>query len=234
MLPTRVRDYVAETFRSVVDEVVSEHYPALTQEHQLTARIGQALESEFRDLDILGYRFFVISQDIPDRGRGSLESRLGADLFLSISLSGAFSKGMLIQSKWKDSHDGRVSEQCLRMSELTKASYAWIFGPSGARTLPARYVGKDPNAIRSRWAWNIGVLMRKVLDCKAGDPDIGVNPGPNARAQLGHLLAGLDAAAGIAVHIVRPEEVLPIGVELPHTSPTRRISNARVEARRTR
>ena len=44
MLDILERDMIAEAFRSTVDSVVSEHYSALTQEHQLVSRIAQRLE----------------------------------------------------------------------------------------------------------------------------------------------------------------------------------------------
>jgi hypothetical protein len=186
--------------------MVADHFPARTQEHQLTARLGQALESEFRSLEVLGYRFSVITQDIPDKGRGSLESRFGADLLISISLAGEFDKGLLIQSKWKDNRDPNLDTQCRQMLALSKSSYVWVYGPSGARTINARSLARSPDSIASRWAWNIGALMRRVLDCKAGDPALGVGLGPDRRAGLTRKLGELEAQAGLSMRILRPYE----------------------------
>jgi hypothetical protein len=82
MLTKRQRDIIAAALRSVIDEVVSEHFDAETQEHQMTSRLAGLLERELRTLSVLGQQVFKITQEFPDKGRGSLEKPTGVDLYI--------------------------------------------------------------------------------------------------------------------------------------------------------
>ena len=208
MLEIFERDLIAETMRSTIDEVVAEHHSAKTQEHQLTARIGQKLEDRLNSLEILGNRFSVITQDIPDKGRGALESKTGIDLYVGIALSGAngFSKAIFVQAKWANSKDqAGLAEQCEKMLNVSDASYAWIYGPNGVRVYDAAKLIGVPQAtlggrLRGR---DINTLMRRVLDCKEGDPKYGIPENAiNRRRAVTALMEAINAKVGVDVRII--------------------------------
>jgi hypothetical protein len=92
----------------VVTMVAKHHSQTPTQEPQLTARVAQAMESELRHhpIEVDGLRLEVFTQDLPDRGSGSMESKVGAGLYISLDRldeQKSISKGMLVQSKWRGS-----------------------------------------------------------------------------------------------------------------------------------
>ena len=82
----RARDMIAARLQSVANEICRGDIGL--QEPQITSRIGQALESELKSRGILGYRVRVVTHDIPDKGRGSLEKPLGADMYMGFELVG--------------------------------------------------------------------------------------------------------------------------------------------------
>jgi hypothetical protein len=53
----------------------------LSEMARVTARLAQAIESELRHqtIEVDGLRLEVFTQDLPDRGSGSMESKVGAD-----------------------------------------------------------------------------------------------------------------------------------------------------------
>ena len=79
-----VRELIACALREVADEVCRDHVRTISQEAQITSRIGQALETRLRGSNFNGYTIEVVTQDIPDRGRGALERRLGGDIYVGI------------------------------------------------------------------------------------------------------------------------------------------------------
>jgi hypothetical protein len=97
---------LASDIESAVNSVTIEHYPAVTQEHQLTSRIAQALEDSLNGKQYGVASVSVITQELPDRGRSSLEKPLGGDMYVGISLEGDFDKGLLIQAKWDENQRG--------------------------------------------------------------------------------------------------------------------------------
>lgn len=209
LLPVLVRGLIAEVFRSTVDEIVSEHYPTLTQEHHLTARLGQAIEGRLNSMEVFGYRFSVIAQDVPDRGRGSLESLTGIDLYVGLNLlgEGGFSKGFLVQAKWVDSNSSGLAEQSDKMLRLSKASYVWVYGRSGVKVIWARSALNNPKtALRNPWGRNLGAMMRRVLACKEGDPALGTPPlpMPQRRRAVASILMERSIRNAIDVEIIPP------------------------------
>src|SRR5258708_24572852 len=87
----------------LIDGVIAQkcrrHYGADTQEHQLSSRIAEAIEHELGGIRIGDMSVQVTVQELPDRGRGSKEKKVGADLYVSIVVDdgrAAVSKGMLV------------------------------------------------------------------------------------------------------------------------------------------
>jgi hypothetical protein len=206
------RDLIAEAIRSTVDEVVSDQMSGISQEPQITSRVGQAIEARLNGANVNGYHIRAITQDIPDRGRGSLEKRTGIDLYLGVEVASpsgeTVSKGIFVQSKLQDSlgypSDHRdLRRQCEKMViRSDKGSYVWIYGPNGVRVVPASEVATQtkmsPTSLGSR---SVGELFQNVFDCFAGDqrhanPDIF-----RSRAALGEMLQELGAQNGVALTI---------------------------------
>ncbi len=60
------RKVISEAMAALADGQCREHYDTITQEPQLTARIGDRLEESAPGLMPHGYSVRVITQDIPD------------------------------------------------------------------------------------------------------------------------------------------------------------------------
>src|SRR5258708_6118726 len=94
---------IAARIDAVAEAVCKRHYRAPTQEHQLSAKLAQAIETELAGVKIGPFTIGVAVQDFPDKGKRSWEKPTGADLYIStVRKDGdnTFSKGMLVQSKW--------------------------------------------------------------------------------------------------------------------------------------
>jgi hypothetical protein len=56
---------------AIVEAVCKRHYEAPTQEHQLSAKLAEAIESELAGFKTRPFTMGVSVQDFPDNGRGS-------------------------------------------------------------------------------------------------------------------------------------------------------------------
>lgn len=197
------REQIAASFRAIIDEVCAEHVGTLTQEPALTARIGQAIESRLNGYEFGEYTLKVITQDIPDRGPSSLESAIGADLYVNIEVqsSGAKkSKGFLVQAKMEGGISRKLRTQCENMLSRSRSAYVWTYKKDGVRVAPATRAVETPK--RLRWhGTNAYDLFSEVLACREGDPDLAVPSSPNPREALRRFLNELDIRSGIAVKI---------------------------------
>lgn len=183
MLTRRQRDTIAAILRSVIDQAVSEHFEALTQEHQLTSRIAGLLEKELQNMRVLHRRVRVVTQEFPDKGPGSLEKPTGIDLYIGImdNSNNGFSKGIFVQAKWREvtrtpKQMEELRGQCQRMLDLSDQSYVWLYGPDGADAVRAQEVvqqpGTRPEQLLSRKTDDI---FRRILECTEGDPNWGLD-----------------------------------------------------------
>jgi hypothetical protein len=162
--------------------VARHHYQTPTQEHQLTARLAQAIESELRHqpIEVDGLRLEVFTQDLPDRGSGSMESKVGADLYISLDRLDEYnsiSKGMLVQSKWHDSlthadERRRLRNQIARMYRRSSSSYLWVFDENGVTSIEAPK-SSNPTLTWIRNPTSVGELIVSGFRCTKGDPNIG-------------------------------------------------------------
>ncbi|HWD26321.1 MAG TPA: hypothetical protein VG387_04100 [Rhizomicrobium sp.] len=214
----RIRDIVGAIVESVADEVCKEHIDAITQEPQLTSRIAQAIDSEFvRRLErefgssrVGDFYISMVVQEIPDHGRGSLESRIGADLYIGLEtvLNGETeSKGLLVQAKWDEpltkSGAKGLRESCRRMLRKTSASYVWLYGRDGVTSLPAAGL-KTKRVGKIRGGASIGKLISEALACREGDGRIGLPPARDRserRRTLGGMLVEWSVSNGISVRV---------------------------------
>ena len=207
------RDLIAEAIRSVVDEVVREHYGALTQEHQLSSRICGALEAKLRHATFGEYRVEVVTQEAPDKGPNSLEKKSGIDLYIGIRIDdgAVVSKGLLVQAKWNDgarnaAEQARLVEQCQKIDARTDAGYVWLYGTSGVQVVPAKEVVANPStAPEELGSRHLNEVFGQVLDCFEGDRRLALPTGPDLRRDLGVMLEEFGATTGVAVSLTGRE-----------------------------
>lgn len=214
------RDMIAEAIRSIVDEVVREHFDALTQEHQLSSRICGALEARLRMAAFGEYRVEIVTQEAPDKGPNTLEKRSGIDLYIGIRINdgAVVSKGLLVQAKWKDAgrntaEQSRLVEQCRKIDGRTDAGYVWLYGSSGVEVVPAKDVIAHPTtAPETLGSRRINEVFGQVLDCFEGDRRLAIPNGVDLRKDLGTMLTEFGVRNGIAIavsHEGREEEEGP-------------------------
>ena len=175
------RNLIATQIRTIADKVCRENYGLLANEPQLTSRIGQALELEIERYNTLGYQVEVVTQDIPDRSAKSLESKIGADLYIGVSVSNGItsqSKGLLVQAKWDGpsfSSSSKLDAQRRKMLARSEASYVWVYGREGVQSISANRL--PPSGHKRQMALSdLGTLFSNVLACTNGDPNIGLPP----------------------------------------------------------
>jgi hypothetical protein len=201
----RTRDLIAAAMASVADEKCADLYSGITQEPAVTSRIGAALENKLDGTDYNGWTVSVVTQDFPDRGRGSLERATGADIYVGIAVTAGgqtTSKGFLAQAKWADdfSDQERLREQCSDMLARTSAAYVWFYGPEGITFLPASTVQlrTDRSHYRGR---PLQPEFARILQCTKGDPALGLPSGVPIREALGNRLLDLKAKSAVGVSI---------------------------------
>ncbi|MDX8519002.1 hypothetical protein [Mesorhizobium dulcispinae] len=165
-----VRGEISQAFGRALDELVRDRMKGLTEEPDITSRIGQRLEDRFNDRVLRGYRVRVITETINSHGRKSLEKPMGTDLYFAISveddLGNTATKGVLVQAKRQDKLNFReLAEQCRRMNMVTKkGSVVWIYSPTGIDVIRSVDVPK-----RSSSSFGVDKLFDRVLECELGD-----------------------------------------------------------------
>jgi hypothetical protein len=194
---------IAELVDGIIADACVRHYDCTTQEHQLTSRLAEALERELNRVQVGGLRVEVRAQELPDRGSGSLEKPIGADLYISVVIDGRTSKGILVQSKWDASAAGgreQLHAQVRKMLGRSDESYVFVYEPSGISVFPATDVLGDKFDRTN--VTTVGNLMADACKCEAGDRDIGRNPELPPDQSLRQMLNELAVDAGIAVDVV--------------------------------
>lgn len=148
-----------------------EHEPAMTD------RMLGAIEESLTNYTNKGIRWSA--KTLTDRGRGSQESRYGADFMgvLNIALPEfAVSKGFLAQAKLvRSGSSGDLRElrlQCKKMLNLSPDSFVFLYGQDGVRVVPAiSVIGSrvDPLQLYSRSAQR---FFEEHFECFIGDGSI--------------------------------------------------------------
>jgi len=64
---------IAMLVDTIAKEVCKRHYQAPTQEHQLSAKLAEAIERKLKGLKTRPFTMGVAVQDFPDKGKGSWE-----------------------------------------------------------------------------------------------------------------------------------------------------------------
>jgi hypothetical protein len=134
----RLLDELKERIDEAARRITADHYD-VAQEPAFTSRLAQEIESEIRThpINAGALKIEVATQDLPDRGRGALEKKVGADLYISLArrdLKPPVSKGMLMQAKWEYSkHDAKLASQMHSMIQRSNDSYVWFYGSAHLR-----------------------------------------------------------------------------------------------------
>lgn len=212
------RPRALELIKTLVDGVVADccarHYDGPTQEHQLTSRLAEALESKLNNISVSGLRLQVTVQELPDRGRSSLERPVGADLYISLGVDAgdqSFSKGLLVQSKWDDvfagTPDRQLHEQIDKMLSRTPESYVWAYGSRGISIVPAS-VAREADGVRDpgHGARTVGDLISNGFACTAGDPNLGLRPGGDVVQGLNVMLRELGVGTAVSFTVSPVEQ----------------------------
>jgi hypothetical protein len=216
----RILTRVSQVISGVVAEACKRHYRAPTQEHQFTAKIAQALESELNGLKVRGLTIYI--QDFPDKGPGSWEKKSGADLYISIVYApdegpieyfdeepdelsdDHINKGILVQSKWDgelSSSKKKLDEQRGDMLNRTDEAYVWVYEPLGIAVVPADKMSAGrfdhTNAI------TVGQLVTDSLRCTRGDPSLGRNLDLPVAQSMRRVMEELSINRAIAMTFIR-------------------------------
>ena len=200
------RNKIARLLARTIDPNVKDHF-SISQEPAVTSRLGQAIEGlNGRTRD--GYKIHVITQDVPDRGRGSLERKLGADLYIGVRVSGVPSdtmKGLLIQSKWDGPLSPNEFAELQRQAEKIHAksgegSFVWRYSNTGVSAVSAsQVIGANPTSYPKLVSQNTAAHFRSVLDCTAGDLELANEEIFTKRSALLRFLKDLAAKTGVAI-----------------------------------
>lgn len=166
----RIAEAIDHSVEALVEGRV-EHEPAMTD------RMLAAIELSLKNFSTKGIRWRA--KTLTDRGRGSQESRYGADFMgvLDIALPEfSVTKGFLAQAKLvRDGDTGSLNElkrQCEKMLELSPASFVFLYGDEGVRVVPALSVlgaQLGPTELYSRSAQR---FFEEHLQCFVGDRKI--------------------------------------------------------------
>jgi hypothetical protein len=148
-----------------------EHEPAMTD------RMLGAIEQSLTNYESKGIRWRA--KTLTDRGRGSQESRYGADFMgvLRIALPEfVVSKGFLAQAKlvrrYSSGDPRELRQQCEKMLNLSPDSFVFLYGMDGVRVVPALSVVAskvDPLQLYSRSAQR---FFEEHFECFIGDRNI--------------------------------------------------------------
>jgi hypothetical protein len=195
---------LAEAIDGKHKEMCEEHYDALTQEHQLTSRIAQALDDLRNQRH--GLAVEVTVQELPDKGSSSLEKPVGADIYVAVvrrdDPQKAVSKGLLAQTKWDDSPMGDLRRQEKDMLDRSDESYVWIYGPEGISVIPAQRDRPRGRPDKTS-ATSVGDLVVTAIECHAGDPNLGPDLTKPRREAIRERLEALAIPAGIMFEVTR-------------------------------
>lgn len=197
------RILIATFLANEINKAVKSEYNN-TQEHQITAIIGERLKA-CSELKKIGNSVLIIDkQDIRDKGRASDETWLGADLFLAISTEGqkSFDKSLLIQAKKKPIIDGRCRKQCLNMLKYTSASYVWIYYPNEVRVVHANNIISESDKGNNEIPHGMSMrqFLLRIMECWAGSQKIGIPKDVDRKAAINQKIS--DFRVGSTLDIV--------------------------------
>jgi hypothetical protein len=147
------------------------------QEPAVTDRMIASIEAEFDNPE--RERFYWSAKTLTDRGRGSQESKYGADFLgvLRINFDGfRLTKGFLAQAKLfsrNSKADQRaLAEQCKKMLRLSPASFVFVYSEESFWVIPAISVRAGSGSLHDHYTRGIQRFFEEHIECFIGDSNI--------------------------------------------------------------
>ena len=201
-------DQIAAMVDHTAERVAKRHYMSPTQEHQLSAKLADAIEHQVEELLSVPGGLEVSVQDFPEKA-SKWEKATGADLYVSTvrtdAMDDPFSKGMLVQSKWDrtfDPLDPKLREQCRKMIERSpSSSYVWIFRPDHVYSVKAEDVLSYKQIIPVQ---TVGRQIADGLRCTQGDHSIGRNTALPLPESLNEVMRDLAVERVLEFRMTKP------------------------------
>ncbi len=144
------------------------------QEPAMTDRMLGSIEHSVEGFRSRGIRW--TAKTLTDRGRGSQESKYGADFMgvLQVSLRDfTVSKGFLAQAKLVRrrtvDNPKNLKEQCEKMLALSPASFVFVYGYDGVRVFPALSVVGSGGDLADLYSRSGRLFFEEHLECFIGD-----------------------------------------------------------------
>lgn len=218
MLADIDRKLIMKSLGKTIDEVVEREYSelvdgrSLVQEPTITDRICDRVEQKLDGQVVGKYKFRINAEALPDRGPGSAEKLLGADLALSVSLDGeeGFDKTLLIQAKYDREFDRKeLIEASEKMQAVagSKGTYIWVYTPEGVKVI-------SPHQVRHMRDNDFGALYHRsaegftgrILDCYAGNRRLGIPKDvPDRKRYLRLMIERLRAKRALDIRMRRTD-----------------------------
>ncbi|MGH2341030.1 hypothetical protein ACRC7T_06050 [Segnochrobactraceae bacterium EtOH-i3] len=193
------KDQISQMVGRSIDDTAKEFYFTVSQEASITSRIGSSIERSLNGKTVGKYSVNITTLDIPDRGRNSIEKKIGADLIMSVSVTGAveFDKLILIQAKFERKiNKSDMLSACNRMEGAIgeKGGYIWLYGENGVRVLsPYQVANMKGNSIKGLKPRSASGFTKRIFDCYAGVRDNRIKGNKNRRSALSKVLEELNA-----------------------------------------
>jgi hypothetical protein len=160
------------------DTVVDLAHRNIEQEPNFTDRVAARLGDRLNGFSLDGFQW--TAKTFTDRGRGSQESRVGADFagVLDWRAGGSdVQKGFLAQAKlskagarFTKAQANDLLAQCNRMLEISPASFVFLYSERTVKVVPAITVagsdGREPWTINS---WTPARFFQAHFECFIGD-----------------------------------------------------------------
>jgi hypothetical protein len=147
------------------------------QEPAVTDRMIASIEAEFDTPE--RNRFYWSAKTLTDRGRGSQESKYGADFLgvLRINIDGfRITKGFLAQAKlaYRNSSADQqaLASQCRKMLTLSPTSFVFVYSEDDFRVIPAISVLAGSGSIQGHYTRGIRRFFEEHIECFIGDSNI--------------------------------------------------------------
>lgn len=187
-----VRKAVSRINAAARDVIQDLEHGRVQQEPAFTDRLVANIQSRLHGQQLAGVRWAAVT--LPDRGPGSAESQIGADLLSVVQFdleNFKVTKGFLAQAKlvepstsFSAAASKNLKEQCEKMLSISPASFVFLYSKqSGVLVLPAIDVlaARDcnPHELTTR---TISKFFTEHFECFIGDHKFSAATGDQLKA----------------------------------------------------